>query len=201
MEIKQDNAPVTNLLMMLIFILSSISLYNERFFLKMILHPYSICKHKQYYRLLTSDLVHNDFMHLLLNETMLFFVCGNLEGELRGQSVYGSLQFLFIYLFSLFAGVLYTTIRRRNQFDFSSAGASGSILGCLMAFMILKPDKIAFYVPVFGGMKNMYVAFFYILILIWYQKRRDNEYIDQELHFFGALGGILATVLLFPDRI
>ena len=193
------DAPVSFVLMMLIFIFSCIAFYSQSFFMKMILHPYSVVKDKEYYRLFTSDFVHNDFMHLLLNEIMLYLICVNLEESLRMQSIYGSWQFLFIYLFSFFSGVFVTTIRHRKQFDYSSAGASGSIMGCMMSFMILKPNYIALYLPVIGGLKNIWTALIFILIMIWYQRKKNNQLMNHELHFFGALGGILATLILFPQ--
>jgi membrane associated rhomboid family serine protease len=194
-------APVTFVLMVLILIFSSISLYRKAFFMRMILHPYSIVKQKQYYRLFTSDLVHNDIMHLLLNEVMLYLMCANLEEYLRMKSAYGSWEFLFIYLFSFFSGVIITTFRHRNQFDYSSAGASGSILGCMLSFMILKPNYIAVFLPVVGGLKNIYTAPVFILLLIWNQRKRKNQLLDHELHFYSVLGGIVATFILFPTLI
>jgi membrane associated rhomboid family serine protease len=196
----KENNPVTYLLMLIMALFSGISFYSESFFLKMILHPFSIVKKREYYRLITADLVHNNLMHLLLNEVMLFFVCGSLEKELRSSSEYGSEQYMFIYLLSLFAGTVVTTMIRKNEFGFSSAGTSGSILGCLFSLMIIKPNDIAFYLPFFGGLKNRYTALMFIIILIWHQQRKDNKYMSHELHFFGALGGILATLLLFHHK-
>jgi membrane associated rhomboid family serine protease len=191
--------PVTYILMLIIFIFSSISLANRSFFMKMILHPYSIVKQHQWYRLLTADLVHNDIVHLILNEYMLCLGGGGLEETLNQKSVHGSWQFIFIYLFSYFSGIVYTTIRHRNDFNFSSAGASGSIMGVLFSFIILRPDFVAFYLPGVGAIKNIYGGLIYIALLIWQQKKRNDEITNHELHFFGALGGIAATFILFPQ--
>jgi membrane associated rhomboid family serine protease len=193
--------PATIIIMVIILIFSIMGFRNNLFYLKMIHHPGSLLKNKEYHRLLTSDLVHNDFLHLLVNEAMALFICGNLEEILRKQSVYGSLEFLYIYLFSHFAGVVLTTIRHRKDFDYSSAGASGSILGCMMAFMILKPNYIGLYVPIVGGLKNIYVGLVVIIGLIIYQRRAGNPMMDNELHFYSALGGIVATLILFPHLI
>ncbi len=193
-----NTMPATVIIIAIILIFSVLAFRYKSFYLKMIHHPGSLLKNKEYHRLFTSDLVHNDFMHLLVNEAMVLFIGGNLEEVLRKQSVYGTLEFVFIYLFSHFTGIALTTIRHRNDFEYSSAGASGSVLGCMMAFMILKPDYIGLYVPIVGGLKNIYVGLVVIVGLIIYQRRAGNPMMDNELHFYSALGGIAATFILFP---
>jgi membrane associated rhomboid family serine protease len=193
-----SGAPVTWLLMTAILIFSGISFYSSGFFMKMILHPYSIIREKEYYRLFTADLVHNDLLHLVLNEFMLFVFCARLEVYLKSRTAGGSWQFLFIYLLSYFAGVIITTLKHRNQFKYSSAGASGSIMGCMFSFIILQPDKIAFYIPGLGGIKNLYGGLLYIVMMIINQKRNPDSTTNLELHFYGTLGGVMATLMLFP---
>src|ERR1700744_5708592 len=100
LNLLHDGAPVTCIIMLTIFVFSIMALKNRSFFMKMILHPYSIYKEKEYYRLFTSDLVHNDLIHLLLNELMLYGICASLEEYLRQQYANGSWLFLCIYLTS-----------------------------------------------------------------------------------------------------
>ncbi|MFC0513124.1 rhomboid family intramembrane serine protease [Mucilaginibacter angelicae] len=191
--------PVTLVIMGIMMVTSIAAFRKHDFYLKMILHPNSIVKRGEYYRLATSDFVHNDPMHLLINEVMAFFVCGQLEGFLNTAEDHGSLIFLLIYLLSHFAGVLLVTWRHRNSYVYSSAGASGSILGCMMSFMIIRPDFIAFYLPGAGGIKNIFAGFILIAGLIVYQWRSRNQMMDHELHFYSALGGITATLAIFPE--
>jgi membrane associated rhomboid family serine protease len=190
--------PATLLLMSAMLLCSLMGFRNNVLYLKMIHHPASMTRDKEYYRLLSSDFVHNDYIHLLVNEAMAFFICGNLEEILKMESVYGSIEFMFIYLFSHFSGIFVTTLRHVHHFHYSSAGASGSILGCMMGFMILRPNFIGFYLPVVGGVKNIYVGLIVIMGLIIYQRRTGNPVMDNELHFYSALGGIVATFILFP---
>lgn len=201
LEFTKIGAPVSYLLMLVIFISSCYSFYDKDFSLKLILHPFGILKRKEYYRLFTSDFVHNDFGHLVMNEIMLYLICVNLEECFNAQSQFGSAQFILIYMISNLTGVLVTTLRHWRDFSYSSAGASGSVLGCMMSFMILKPDYIGLYVPVFGGVKNIYMALAFIIVLIVYQHRTKNKLMNNELHFYSALGGIIATILLFPKVI
>jgi len=191
------DSPVCLSIMITIFVVSVISFIKRSLFLKLILHPYSIVKEHQYYRIITADLVHNDFLHLLLNEFMLITFCANLEQFLRSKTSYGSLGFLVIYLLSCFSGAIAATIRHRKDFDYSSAGASGSIMGCMFSYIILQPNIIAYYVPGIGAVKNIHGGLLFIIALIIYQRRSKNTFASHEVHFFGALGGIVTTIILF----
>jgi len=128
-------------------------------------------------------------------------VCINLEHSLNLRSSYGSALFVLIYGISYLTGVVVITLRHKNDVSYSSAGASGSIMGCMMSFMILEPDKIALYLPVYGGVKNSFMALLFIIGLIVYQYRSRNQLMNNELHFFCALGGIVVTIVLFPELI
>lgn len=182
--------PYTFVLLLLILACSLVSLASKWFFMRLILHPYSIAHSRQYYRLLTTDLVHNDVLHLGLNLFLAYLACAGLEEAIGAK-------FLLIYLISNLTGTVIMTLRHRNDFNWSAAGASGSILGCLMSLMILKPQEIGFYLPGIGGVKNAYVAFLYLAVLTWQQQKRNDPLISHGLHFYGALGGIAGTYLLF----
>jgi hypothetical protein len=132
---------------------------------------------------------------------MLYISCSRLEYYLNTKSVHGIAEFLWIYLCSYFTGVIVTTVWHRNDFYFSTAGASGSIMGCLFGFIILEPNLSAFYLPGLGMIKNIYGGLMYILIIIWYQRKSENRMANHELHFFSSLGGIAATLVLYPHSL
>lgn len=191
-----QETPVCLSLLAIIIISSLLALKKQRLFFAGIMHPVSVKKGKEYYRLITSDIVHNDLMHLFINAFALFAVGSQLEEYLRAVRDFGSIWFLVIYMTSCLFGNVFTFLKYRNDFNFSSAGASGSILGCMMSFMILQPNHIAFYLPVLGGITNLYTAVIYILFLIGYQLRSKNPLINNEVHFYGAIGGIVSALFL-----
>jgi len=188
---------ITWFLSVAIFINSIISLLRADHFLRFILHPVSIIKDRQYYRIFTSDFVHNDLTHLLLNEVMLIFVCGKLERYLVSVTSYGELFYLAIYLISMLSCNVVVTLLNRSNSDYSCAGASGSILGCMFSLILLQPHLTAYYLPMIGKVTNLYGALIFIVGLIIYRLRTGNKMINHEGHFFGAFGGILATLILF----
>jgi membrane associated rhomboid family serine protease len=190
--------PVTCFLVLSILTISIIGLYKKRVFGFFYLHPYDIIHHKQYYRLLTADFVHNDVIHLFLNLLMLSVFCADLETTLNSRSIYGSLQLLEIFMISqIFANFIFT-IRHRNEFGYSSAGCSASVMGCVFAFMITDPFGSAIKFALIGGIENIYTGIIYISALFYYQWKRKNEMINHEIHFYGAVGGVIGAFLVIP---
>ena len=194
-------SPVTYILMFIIFIVSACGFLNKKLFYQLILHPQSVIQDKQYYRILTADLANADVMHLLLNEFMLFVFCTNLEYSLKVKSAYGSLEFLTIYDSSLLLASAIIIARHFKDFSYSTTGTSGSIMGCMFGFMLIAPNYIVYNLPVIGQVKNIYGGLIYIVVLILYQRRKKEELINNEYHFYGAIGGIIATLALHPEII
>ncbi|WP_345947696.1 rhomboid family intramembrane serine protease [Mucilaginibacter sp. PAMB04274] len=190
--------PVSLALMGLTTIITFAAFIKESWFRGLMLHPYSIVVNKQYYRLLSHDLIHVDRIHWLFNEFMFLNFGIGLERYLNHINPYGSILFGVVYLGSNLAGSIASTYRHRTDFLFSGAGFSGSIMGCMFCYIILQPEVIAFYAPVLGAVKNIYGGLIYVVIMIIYQRRRRDERINIELHFFGALaGGCCAIALMF----
>ncbi|MGP2550134.1 rhomboid family intramembrane serine protease [Mucilaginibacter rubeus] len=187
-------APVAYTLMISILLSSLIGLYHQVFFGKLILHPYTIINKREYYRVLTSDFVHVDFVHLIFNQIAFYVICSDLEELLNRKSRHGSLHFLVIYLISMLTANITATVRNSDNFNYSSAGASGSIMGCLFAFMLLDPFGHAVNVAVIGPIENIYTAPLYIAMLTYYKWKKKNEAINHDLHLYGAIGGIAVSL-------
>lgn len=191
--------PVTCLLMLVIAVVSLVGFSKRKFYFRFILHPYSLRRHKEYDRLLTSEFLHNSKLHLLINEALLYVFGSDLEEFLRRTSNNGSLKFLVIYAGSLMLGTIATSFRHLDDFDFASCGSSGSIMGVMFSFMMLAPQNQSLYLPVIGDIKNSYSILIYILVMIIFRKKKYHQMINLEQHFFGAVGGVMTTLLLFPN--
>jgi membrane associated rhomboid family serine protease len=192
-------SPVTFALSILVLLSTGAALLNKKLFFACILHPTSVIRERQYYRIFTADLVNADLVHLALNEFMLYVFCSNLEETLYKNGHSGSLQFLMIYLASLLFGSAIIIARHFHDFKYSTTGTSGSIMGCMFGFMILDPNRIIINFSEGGGLKNIYGGLIYILLLIGYQRRKGGELVNHEFHFYGAIGGLLATLALHPE--
>ncbi|MGZ3835599.1 MAG: rhomboid family intramembrane serine protease [Mucilaginibacter sp.] len=183
----------------MIFLVSMLGLFNKKVFFQFILHPVSVVKNKQFYRVFTADWMNADFLYLVLNEFMLYVFCSDLEENLRSRSANGSLHFLVIYASSLIIGSSVIIVRHFKDFNYSTTGTSGSIMGCMFSFMLLAPAYPVYQLPIIGEVKNIYGGLIYILMLVIYQWRKKEDMINHEFHFYGAIGGILATLMLYPQ--
>lgn len=192
-------SPATCVIAALVLVFSSVSLVNKKLFFSFILHPQSVIREREYYRIFTADMVNVDIPHLVLNEFMLYVFCSDLEETLRKMGGSGSLEFLIIYIASLLFASITITARHFRNFNYSTTGTSGSIMGCMFGFMILAPNYIIFRLSDDGGIKCIYGGLIYIVLLIAYQRRKGSDMFNHEFHFYGAIGGILSTLALHPE--
>jgi len=195
------HSPCCFWVMVIIAVFSLLSILNGNLFSRLLFHPYSVVYRKEYYRLVSGDLVHNDIIHLVISELIIGAMCSQLEWCLRSRSGYGGWFFLAIYFGSSLAGTIPASIRNFKDFGYSSAGASGSITGCIFSYIILRPNVIAYYLPVIGPVKNIYGGFYVLTGLIIYKWKSKNEMVNHEVHFYGALGGTVITLILFPGSV
>ncbi|WP_316572026.1 rhomboid family intramembrane serine protease [Neobacillus sp. YIM B06451] len=79
----------------------------------------------EWWRFITPVFLHIGFLHLVMNTLGLYFVGTAVE------KMFGSVRFLFVYLFAGFGGSLASFLFSHEV----SAGASGAIFGCLGALL------------------------------------------------------------------
>jgi membrane associated rhomboid family serine protease len=182
-------APVATIIFIFTVATSIYAFYHADIFSKFMLHPYSIGKGRDYHTLLTSGLVHANWMHLFFNMFTFFFFAFPLEAML------GHWQFATIYILALILSDLPTVKRHKNNFHYSSLGASGAISAVLFSYILFKPMSIigVMFIPMpailFGVLYLFYCA---------YMSKNSRDNINHDAHFFGALTGIILTILLVP---
>ena len=193
--------PVTSVIIALILFFSILSIYNKKLFMVLLLHPYSIFRNQEYYRLITSDLVHISFPHLFINVAILYVFGTELESKLDSLSENGPLYMFIIHFSSMLFGNIYSSLKNRKDYGYSSAGASGSILGCTFSYIILAPDSQLLTVPFLGTVSNYWGVLLYILIMNYFRMKSKDDAVNHDLHFLGVLGGIAATAVLLPNEV
>ena len=88
-------APVASFIFAITVLTSIMAFSNENLYANMILHPYSVSRGQRVYTVLTSGLIHNDWMHLIFNMISYYFFAFRLEPML------GHWQFGLLYVVSL----------------------------------------------------------------------------------------------------
>ncbi|MBX3100975.1 MAG: rhomboid family intramembrane serine protease [Bacteroidetes bacterium] len=156
---------------------------------RFILHPYSMVRNKQFYRLFSAGLVHGDWLHLFFN----MFVFYNFAFLL--EQVVGGLAFAGIYVVSLAVSSLPLVIKHKDNPAYSALGASGAIAGILFSFITLYPETslILVVIPIKAWLFGiLYLVFSYVAA------RQHADRIAHDAHFWGAIAGMLLTFVLVP---
>jgi len=191
--------------LVLLLLTVGISIYawsNPSFMESWILNPIRMRKHGEWYRLLTSGFLHADWMHLLFN-MIAFHSFGRIVQDVfvaqSGTST-GLLQFLALYLGGIIVSDLPTYFRHNTDPDYRSLGASGGVASVLFASILFSPtSKIGIFpLPPQLGIPSFIFGFLY-LGYSYYMGRRRGDNINHDAHFYGALYGIVLTLIFLPE--
>ena len=157
--------------------------------------PFQIVYKKRYYQMLTSAFLHVDVMHLFFN-CFALFTFGQVLEILFVRSfgfVSGSIYYVLIYFISLFSGSIFTVLFHFKNPGYVAVGASGAVSGIVFSYIVFFPTSTIgfFFIP----MPAYVFALIYMGASIYGMKTRMGN-IGHEAHLGGAIGGVLATLIL-----
>ena len=192
MEQYFTEAPVACIIFAVTIAISLFAFYNDDLYTRFILQPYSVSKGKYLYTLITSGFIHADWMHLLFNMMTFYFFAFQLEITI------GHWQFGLLYGLSLILSDIPTVVKHKNDFWYRSLGASGAISAVVFSAILFRP---------LDGMSLMFLpisipaVLFGVLYLVYcsYASKKGIGNINHDAHFFGALSGVLITIILIPQ--
>ena len=184
-------APVASIIFVFTIITSLYAFYDHSIYGKFMLHPFSVSKGQNVYTLITSGLVHADWMHLFFNMFTFYAFAFALESSM------GSWRFGILYFLGLVLSDLPTVFKHKDNFNYNSLGASGAISAVLFSYILYNPmSKIyIMFIPI-----GIPAVVFGILYLIYcaYASRNSRDHINHDAHFFGALTGLIFTIIFVP---
>lgn len=168
---------------------------------KGMLEPYLMSRRNdQWYRFITSGFLHADWGHLLFN-MFTFYSFGGVVltyfGRFFGNST-GTLLFLLLYLGGIVVSDLPTYFRHRQDRSYRSLGASGGVSSVLFAAVLFYPTAGIRMFPLPVAIPGFIWAGLYLLYS-YYMGRRRGDNINHDAHFYGALYGVVLTLVLVPD--
>jgi membrane associated rhomboid family serine protease len=190
---------ITYLIIGFTVLISFMAFNNQELFVKMKHWPYQEARKGEYYRWITSGLLHADPMHLIFNMLTLFFF-GTLVEDWFMQIFpdMGMTLYLVFYIVGIAAASLATYYKYKNTPSFASIGASGAVSAVLFAAILLNPTIgiMLFFIPI------PIPGFIFGPLYLWYssyasQKGGDN--IDHVAHFYGAVFGFIFPLVLKPS--
>jgi len=192
----------TLILIIIIGIISYIAWQQPVRMQRWILNPYRAFHNKEYFRFITSGFIHANWGHLGFNLFTLYFFGRNVEYtfiQLLG-SVGGIITFWIFFITAVIVSDIPSFIKYRNIPNYNSLGASGGVSAfvfCSIVFYPMQPIYIMF-IPI--GIPGFILGGLYLLYS-YYQGKNMGDNINHDAHLFGALYGVLFTVILFPRTI
>ena len=189
---------ITLALCIVTFLISFQGFNNYNIVDKLRHYPVAEHKNKEYYRFLSSGFVHGGWLHLIINLFVLYQF-GPIVEEIYSQlfgPLWGPTIFLLVYLSTIVAADLPTFFKHKNNPGYSAIGASGAVSGIVFIYILFFPwAQLALYgiIPfraIFGGIA-------YLIYSSWASKNQ-NDRIDHSAHFYGAVYGMVVTIILEP---
>lgn len=181
---------------------SVLAFANREVFVHLLFNANIIHERKQWHRFLTHALIHADWIHLGLNMYVLWMFGKMVEGtyvHLFGDAK-GETYFLMLYIISIIASSYPTYLKHKDNIHYNSVGASGAVSAVVFSAILLNPWMELYLLilpipapaPVFGALYLFYC---------WYAAKHSYDNIAHDVHYWGALFGILFTAVIYPESI
>jgi len=193
---------VTLALIILTGLISYQCFNNNQLFNKLLHHPFSEKRNKEYYRWITSGFVHGDWTHLLINLFVFWSFGEAIENIFVAKfgTILGRVNYLVLYFGSMIVADLFTFIKHKDNSGFSSVGASGAISGIVFAFVLFSPMStllVMFIIP----MPAILFALLYVAYSFYASKKGLHRIFDHDAHLWGAIAGLIITIIMIPESI
>lgn len=168
---------------------------------KLLFNPYMIHHRKEWYRFFTGAFIHADWLHLAFNMFSLYMFGGSVEREysyLFGEK--GLLFFILLYVLGIVMASFYSYEKNKNNVYYNALGASGAVSAVVFSYIILFPtQKLLFLFLPFPIPAYLFGIIF--LGVEYYLGKRGNTNIGHDAHFWGAIHGVVFTIILKPSLI
>jgi len=184
-------SPLTLTIVIATVAVTIVAFRNERLYERLMLSVDAVLAKGQWWRMLTSGLVHADMMHLAANMFSLFFFGTWLEHIMHSWR-FGMLYGLGVLIASFTSVVMY-----RNAVDYRAVGASGGVCAVIGGATALYPDMsmIMFPLPIpipawiFG-------ALFVVYSIVGSREQWDN--VGHAAHLGGTIAGMGLVAAFYP---
>ncbi|MBS9782149.1 MAG: rhomboid family intramembrane serine protease [Gammaproteobacteria bacterium] len=177
-------------------VISFVAFSSRQLKAQLIFYPPAI-KRGQLYRFITYGLIHADMGHLLFNMFTLYFF-GNAIEDLY-QPFLGGFGFVAFYVLALIASIIPSYLANINNPAYASLGASGAVSAVLFAYILIAPWNMLY---IFGAVPIPAIVFAigYVIYSLYAQKKAQDN-VNHGAHLWGAVFGISATILLYPQLV
>lgn len=187
---------ITLIIIIITVVVSFAAFSNHSLLEKLIFYPAYMKSPSEYYRFITSGLIHGDWIHLLLNMYVLY-IFGRQVEYVYTSFIGNPLLFAVLYIFALIASSIPSFAKHKNNYYYRSLGASGAVAAVMFSFVYYAPWSTLYFW--FIPMPSIVFAIAY-LVYSAYSAKRANDNVGHDAHFYGAIFGFVFTVLFDPTH-
>lgn len=181
----------------IITVLVSIAAWQSRPLFERLIFWSPAIRRGQIDRFITHGFIHADAMHLLFNMFTLYFFGRIIERFYISK--FGSLGFVAFYVLAIIAAIIPTFLKHKNNPNYASLGASGAVSAVLFAFILFAPWQTIYLFAVVP-IPAILFAVAYTAYSI-YADRRGTGNTNHSAHLYGAIFGVVATLVIEPQLI
>lgn len=182
-------------------VISLIAFNNQNIFDRLKFNAWMIKHRKESWRFFSHALLHAGFLHLFINMYVLYSFGGLVENSF--QQLFG-LKGLLYYFLLYAGGIAFSTLfdfrKHRDNPHYNAVGASGAVSAIVFSSILFYPGGGIYIFPIPFSIPAWIFAILY-LIYSAYMGRRGKDNIGHNAHFWGAVFGIIFTVILVPGVI
>jgi membrane associated rhomboid family serine protease len=185
-----------------ITVLISISAFNNiELFSKLRFNAYQIKHSGEKWRFFSYALVHSGWMHLVINMYVLYSFGDVVEQYFSIK--FGPIGYLY-YILLYTGGILFSTLydfgKYKDDIYYNAVGASGAVAAVVFSSILIYPSGSIFLFPIPFPLPSWVFGIAY-LIYSAYMGKKGVDNIGHNAHFWGAVFGIVLTVILVPNVI
>ncbi len=180
-------------------VVSFFAFSNRDLFDKLKFNAWYIQHDREWHRFFSYALLHADWGHLLINMFVLWsFSSVVMQFFTRDFGLIANLYFLLLYIGGVLFATLWDFAKNRENIYYNAVGASGAVAAVVFASIILFPNGKIFFFFIPVGIPSWLFGILYLIYSAYMgQSSRDN--IGHNAHFWGAMFGIVFTLLINPD--
>ena len=167
---------------------------------KLIFNAYQVWHRKEWYRMLTSGIIHSGWGHLFFNMLTLYFFGRVVEQYFSAAfgGVPGAVLYVMLYVSALAISSLGDLVKYRDNWNYNALGASGAVSAVLFASILFAP-KMGIYIYLIPIPVPGYIFAPLYLLYCWYMAKRNMDNIGHTAHFWGAVYVMLFPIICKPD--
>lgn len=182
-------------------VISFLAFSNRELFDRLKFNAWYIKRDREWYRFFSYALLHADWGHLLINMFVLWsFISVVMQFFTRDFGQMAGFYFILLYIGGVIFATLWDFAKNRDNIYYNAVGASGAVSAVVFASIILFPNGRIFFFFIPVGIPSWLFGILY-LVYSAYMGKRSHDNIGHNAHFWGAIFGIVFTLLIKPDYI